>query len=249
MTRVKICGLTREEDAWHCVDAGADAIGLNFWAGTPRCIELDVARRIVEAVGSRVLTVGVFVDASDEEIIRVREHTGIACVQLHGQESAEQLSRFLPHAYKALRVRDERSIDEARGFPGEHILLDAYVAGQPGGTGHTFNWSLAAGLAGERRVTLAGGLHPGNVAEAVAAVAPYCVDVASGVERAPGVKDPDAVSAFIRNARAAQPASVLQSNPGSHIAPSAQAGVQAGASPAGPPNASGSGHSAGGKSS
>jgi phosphoribosylanthranilate isomerase len=215
MTRVKICGLTREDDALHCADAGADAIGLNFWSGTPRCIDVATARRIVEAVGSRVLTVGVFVDASEQEIADVRERTGIRCVQLHGKEPPELVTRFLPHAYKALRVRDEASIDQARRFPGEHILLDAYVAGQPGGTGHTFNWQLAAALARERHVTLAGGLHPGNVAQAIAAVQPYCVDVASGVESAPGVKDKDAVTAFIR---AAQHASVLQSSSSSPIA-------------------------------
>jgi len=221
MTRVKICGLTREDDALCCVEAGADALGLNFWPGTPRCIDVATARRIVDAVGSRVLTVGVFVDASEEQITDIRERTGIVCVQLHGSESPELVSRFLPHAYKALRVRDEASIDEARRFPGEHILLDAYVAGQPGGTGHTFNWRLAAALARERKVTLAGGLHPGNVAEAIAAVDPFCVDVASGVERSPGVKDPDAVAAFIRAARAAglaQHGSALQSSPASPIA-------------------------------
>jgi len=215
MTRVKICGLTREDDAIHCVEAGADAIGLNFWPGTPRCIDVATARRIVDAVGSRVLTVGVFVDASEQEIADIRERTGIVCVQLHGREPPELVARCLPHGYKALRVKGPESIDEARRFPGEHILLDAYVAGQPGGTGHTFNWQLAAAFARERRVTLAGGLHPGNVAAAIAAVQPYCVDVASGVERSPGVKDPDAVTAFIR---AARHGSVLQSSLASPIA-------------------------------
>jgi phosphoribosylanthranilate isomerase len=221
MTRVKICGLTREDDALHAVEAGADAIGLNFWTGTPRCVDVATARRIVDAIGARALTVGVFVDASADQIADIRERTGIVCVQLHGTEPPELVARFLPHAYKALRVRGEESIEEARRFPGEHILLDAYVAGQPGGTGHTFNWRLAAAFARERKVTLAGGLHPGNVAEAIAAVGPYCVDVASGVERSPGVKDPDAVSAFIRAARAAsptRPGSALQSSPASPIA-------------------------------
>lgn len=218
MTRVKICGLTRQDDALACIEAGADAIGLNFWPGTPRCVDVATARRIVDAVGGRVLTVGVFVDATEQEIEDIRARTGIACVQLHGQEPPERVARFLPHAYKALRVKDAASIDEARRFPGEHILLDAFVAGQPGGTGHTFNWRLAAGLARERRVTLAGGLHPGNVAAAIAAVGPYCVDVASGVERSPGVKDPDAVAAFVRAARAVQPDSALQSDAPSPIA-------------------------------
>lgn len=215
MARVKICGLTREDDALHCVAAGADAIGLNFWPGTPRCVDVETARRIVDAVAGRILTVGVFVDATEQEISEIRAQTGIDCVQLHGSEPPELLERFLPHAYKALRVRDEASLEQAGRFGGEHILLDAYVSGQPGGTGHTFNWQLAAALAQTRLVTLAGGLHPGNVAQAVAAVKPYCVDVASGVERSPGVKDPDAVTAFIR---ATQHASALQSQSGSPIA-------------------------------
>ncbi len=206
MTRVKICGLTRVQDAVQAVQAGADAIGLNFWPSSVRGLHgaqgIETARDIVRAVGDRALVVGVFVDATEAEILELRERTGFKCVQLHGAESPELLQRLLPHAYKALRVRDAASIDEARRFPGEHVLLDAYVAGQPGGTGHTFNWQLAAKLARERQVTLAGGLHPGNVAQAVAAVQPFCVDVASGVESAPGVKDPEAVLAFVRAARA-----------------------------------------------
>src|SRR5262249_9984291 len=144
----------------------------------------ETARAIVAAVADRALTVGVFVDAERDEIARVRAATGIRCVQLHGDEPPDLLASFLPHAFKAIRVLDASSIERAREFGGEHILLDAYVPGQAGGTGATFRWELATALARERRVTLAGGLVPDNVAQAVAQVQPFCVDVASGVEAA-----------------------------------------------------------------
>lgn len=204
MVAVKICGVTRVEDAELCVSAGADAIGLNFYPKSPRCVSVAHAERIVAAIGRRALTVGVFVDASYEQIRDTLQQTGIVCAQLHGDEPPSLLERLLPHAYKAIRVRDQASLAQARGYAGEHILLDAYVAGQAGGTGHSFNWALATELAGERKVTLAGGLEPSNVAAAIAAVRPFCVDVASGVEpkAAPGRKDPDKVRAFIAAAKA-----------------------------------------------
>jgi phosphoribosylanthranilate isomerase len=203
---VKICGITCVEDAELCVAEGADAIGLNFYARSPRCIDVATAREIVAAVGARALTVGVFVDAGADEIARVRDGSGIRCVQLHGDEAPELLARFLPHAYKAVRVQDQSSIERARVFGGEHILLDAYVPGQAGGTGATFRWELATELARQRKVTLAGGLQPENVAAAVVQVQPFCVDVASGVESATSArrKDPARVRAFISAAKAAR---------------------------------------------
>jgi phosphoribosylanthranilate isomerase len=196
MVAVKICGITSVQDAELCRAAGADAIGLNFAPRSSRRVAIEVAREIVAAMAKRVLTVGVFVDASHEEISTIQAQTGIACVQLHGDESPELLARLLPHAFKAIRVRDAESLHDARRFGGQHLLLDAYVPGEPGGTGKTFQWSLATALARERQVTLAGGLVPGNVAQAVACVKPFCVDVASGVESAPGLKDPALVQAF-----------------------------------------------------
>jgi phosphoribosylanthranilate isomerase len=205
MVAVKICGVTTVEDAELCVTAGADAIGLNFYTGSPRYVSPEAARLIVDAIAGRALTVGVFVDATYEQILENTEQTQIACVQLHGDESPEQLLRLLPHAYKAIRVRDADSLTQARRYGGRHILLDAYVAGQAGGTGARFPWKFAAELARERNVTLAGGLDPDNVAEAVAFVQPFCVDVASGVERAPGRKDPERVHAFIAAAKGGLP--------------------------------------------
>lgn len=201
MTAIKICGVTSVDDALTCVEAGADAIGLNFYRGSRRYVDPAGALLVVDAVGSAALTVGVFVDASYDEIESVRQRTGIACVQLHGDEPPDLVQRFLPHAYKALRVRGSQTIDEARRYPGEYLMLDAYVAGEPGGTGTRFDWSLAEPLARERKVALAGGLTPDNVAQAIEEVRPFCVDVAGGVERAPGEKDPARVRAFIRAVR------------------------------------------------
>lgn len=201
MVSVKICGLTSIADAEMVVDAGADAIGLNFFEDSVRCVTQEVARAIVAAVGDRVLTVGVFVDASEATIRSVLEFTGIQCVQLHGRESPELVRAFLPHAYKALRVRGPESLHEVSRFPGAHILLDAYVKGMPGGTGATFDWTLAEQVARTRKVTLAGGLTPSNVGLAVRSVHPFCVDVASGVEGVPGVKDQGLVRAFVAAAQ------------------------------------------------
>lgn len=201
MAHVKICGLTSVDDARMAVEAGADAIGLNFFSGSVRCVGADVARAIVDAIGDRALTVAVVVDMDEAELRTLQERVGFRCVQFHGSEPPDMVSRFLPHAYKALRVRDESVLEEMARFPGEHILLDAYVKGMPGGTGATFDWKLAAQAAKQRKLTLAGGLTPDNVGDAVRAVQPFCVDVASGVERAAGKKDPRLVRHFIEQAK------------------------------------------------
>ena len=201
--KVKLCGITSVADAVLCVAAGADAIGLNFHPRSPRYVSVAAAREIAASGKGRVLSVGVCVDACFETISDVTREVDLECVQLHGDESPELLARLLPHAYKAIRVRDQSSIASARRYGGEHVLLDAFVPGEPGGTGRTFAWDMATELARERRVTLAGGLVPGNVAAAIAAVRPYAVDTASGVERAPGVKDEALVRAFVAAARQA----------------------------------------------
>jgi phosphoribosylanthranilate isomerase len=203
MTCVKICGVTSVEDARICIDAGVDAIGLNFAVESPRRVSLEVARAIVQALPPNVLSVGVFVDADYAELMRVQRAVGLGCLQLHGDEAPELLERCLPHAYKAIRVRGAAVHDEVARYPGEHVLLDAYVPGHHGGTGARFDWSLAAAVAKTRKLTLAGGLHPENVAEAIATVRPFCVDVASGVEAQVGRKDPERVRQFISRAKSA----------------------------------------------
>lgn len=195
-TEVKVCGLTTVEDAAMCVDLGVDALGLNFWPGTPRKIEVDVAKTIVRAF-PEIEIVGVFVDASAEEIERLRDAIGFDWVQLHGDEPPSMLDE-LPRAYKAVGIAGEDDLKRVVSFPGERILLDARVPGaMPGGTGHRFDWDLAVNVAQQRKLTLAGGLHPSNVGEAIERVKPHRVDVASGVESAPGVKDRALVEAFV----------------------------------------------------
>lgn len=201
---VKACGLTSVEDARMCVDAGVDALGLNFWPGTPRRVDTAVARAIVEAF-PRVESVGVFVDASLEEIRRLRDEVGFEWVQLHGDEDASVVEALGPKAYKALGIAGQDDLARVAAYPGPRVLLDARVPGaMPGGTGHTFDWALAVAVARERELTLAGGLTPTNVAQAIARVRPHRVDVASGIERAPGLKDPDLVHAFVQAVRATQ---------------------------------------------
>ena len=201
MTEVKICGLTTVDDALRCIERGVDSIGLNFWPASPRCVDAQTARAIVEAGADHVQTVGVFVDFSLEQVRKILRETGIGLAQLHGAEPPELLAALLPNAYKAISVKDGTAIELARSYPGEHILLDASVPGIPGGTGRTFDWAIAAEVAKERKLTLAGGLTPDNVAEAVAVVKPFRVDVASGVESQPGRKDPDLVKRFIDAAK------------------------------------------------
>jgi phosphoribosylanthranilate isomerase len=203
MAEVKICGLTTVDDAVRCVELGADAIGLNFWSGSPRCTDVETARAIVEAVGDRAEMVGVFVDSDFTEIREILQKTGLSWAQLHGDEPPELVEALLPRAYKAIGVKDGSAVELARRYPGEHLLLDASVPGMPGGTGRTFDWTIAAEVAKERKLTLAGGLNPDNVAEALRVVRPFRVDVASGVEMEPGRKDFEKVRAFIGAAKAA----------------------------------------------
>lgn len=146
--------------------------------------------------------VGVFVDFTLEQIREILVETGIEWAQLHGEEPPELVAALLPTAYKAIAVRDRGAIELGRSYPGEQLLLDASVPGMQGGTGRTFDWDIAAEVARERKLTLAGGLTPANVADAVRAVRPFRVDVASGVESAPGRKDPDLVQRFIERAKA-----------------------------------------------
>jgi phosphoribosylanthranilate isomerase len=196
------------EDALACARAGADAIGINFFEGSPRCCDAAVAREIVEAVGRDLTTVGVFVDADDERIISLRDRTGIERVQLHGNEPPDALERLSPFAFKGLRVRGPAAVEEARRYGGELLLLDAFIPGERGGTGTAFDWNLAEPVARERRVVLAGGLNPENVGRAICQVKPFGVDVASGVESAPGRKDRERVHAFVSAARSAGAAPV-----------------------------------------
>jgi phosphoribosylanthranilate isomerase len=202
-TRVKICGVTTVEDAELCAEAGADAVGLNFWSGSKRHVPVEVAARIARALPSAVLKVGVFVDASREDIARTVAAVGLDCVQLHGDEPPEDcLGHRGVRVIKALRVGPDAAAThaEALRFAVDWILLDADAGQGFGGSGRRFDWLRAVGVA-PGRLFLAGGLTPDNVAEAIRIVAPAFVDVASGVEREPGRKDPVRVREFIAHAK------------------------------------------------
>ncbi|HEY1404328.1 MAG TPA: phosphoribosylanthranilate isomerase [Pyrinomonadaceae bacterium] len=207
MVKVKVCGITSPADALAAVEAGADALGFNFYARSPRYIAPDEARRIIERLPPCVLCVGVFVNAeSAATVARMTERSGVSAVQLHGDETPEYCAALGEHeVIKALRVGKDFAPQEATRYPARSILLDAYNARARGGTGETFDWTLARRT---REVVaqlyLAGGLTPENVAEAIAAVAPYAVDVCSGVERAPGRKDAARVRAFVAAVRACE---------------------------------------------
>jgi len=201
MVRVKICGLTSVAQAVACADAGADAIGLNFVPSSPRRVDEATARAIVEAVGARTLVVAVVADLGVEAMRALVARTGVGCLQLHGGEPAQDVAAMLPHAYKAVRVAGADDVALAEAMPGAYVMVDAKVQGALGGTGHAFDWGLVVDLAARRKLVLAGGLGPENVAAAVARVRPWCVDVASGVERGPGDKDLARVRAFVAAAR------------------------------------------------
>lgn len=202
MIQVKICGVTTVGQALACVELGADAIGVNFVPSSPRRIDVPTARAIVRAVGGASLLVGVVADMSVLAMQTLLGETQVGCLQLHGDETDDEVAAMLPHAYKAVRVKDAADIARADTAPGKYVMVDAKVEGFLGGSGHRVDGSLVAGLARRRRLVLAGGLTPDNVASAIVEVRPWCVDVASGVESSPGVKDVAKVRAFIAAARA-----------------------------------------------
>lgn len=199
--RVKICGVTTVAQAVACADLRVDALGVNFVASSPRRVDERLARAVVEAVGRRTLVVGVVAGMTVEAMRALVDRTGVGCLQLHGDESAAEVAALLPHAYKAMRIAGPEDATDAEGMPGEYVMVDAQVQGSLGGTGHTFDWGWVVGLASRRKLVLAGGLTPENVRSAVERVRPWCVDVASGVESAPGVKDLGRVRAFVEAAR------------------------------------------------
>ncbi|NPB09808.1 MAG: phosphoribosylanthranilate isomerase [Thermodesulfobacteria bacterium] len=193
MVRVKICGITSPEDARLAAECGASAIGFVFYPPSPRFVTPAQAAAIRRALPPWVATVGVFVNEDPARIEEVRRLVGLDYVQLHGDEPPETARLFFPRVIKALRVRNEEDLSRISAYRhcAAAVLLDTYVKGLPGGTGRTFDWSLAKkakeyGLP----IILAGGLRPENVCAAVRQVRPYALDVSSGVEVFPGKKHP-----------------------------------------------------------
>ncbi|HLY35878.1 MAG TPA: phosphoribosylanthranilate isomerase [Candidatus Limnocylindria bacterium] len=211
---IKFCGVTRIEDAELAVELGAWAIGLVFWPGSPRRARREQAAGIAAAVKRRIEVAGVFFNAHLEHVVGTAEEVGLTIVQLHGDEGpsycAEVARRTGCKVIKAARVRSGADIQALSAFHTDFHLLDSYSRGRPGGTGETFAWEVARGrhrLTHPPPVILSGGLRPENVAEAIAVVRPFAVDVASGVESVPGVKDPGKLTAFAEAVRSTAVAS------------------------------------------
>lgn len=213
MTYVKICGITNPEDAWAAVNGGADILGFVFYPPSPRYVTPERAREILDGLGAardRIRAAGVFVNVPLETICATMTAAGLDLAQLHGQESPELVQAVGTQAYKSIQARD---LDTARRLVANYhaavanhlpaVIADAPPAQLPGGNGVLADWTVARAIARELPTLLAGGLEPGNVREAIERVAPWGVDVSSGVERAPGIKDHAKVREFIQQARSA----------------------------------------------
>lgn len=195
MIRVKICGITTVEDARVAADLGATAIGMVMWPHSPRYVEVDRARAIIAALPPLVTAVGVFVDQADAR--HIADAVGLHAVQFHGDEPANVYRDWPLPVIKAIAVRDRAALDAAAAVPlRAAVLLDAHDPDRRGGTGKRIDWAIAAEIAARRPVILSGGLNDRNVVEAIETVRPAAIDVSSGVESAPGQKDPAKLRAF-----------------------------------------------------
>jgi phosphoribosylanthranilate isomerase len=205
--KVKICGITNWTDARRAVEAGVQFLGFNFYRPSPRYIRPAAARRIIRRLPDGIAAVGVFVNESEANMLTIARRVGLDYLQLHGDEPPEQVARLkrkIP-VIKAVRVRDSFRPKQLDSFSrASAILLDGFDVRHHGGTGKTFNWNLARSSNGSRRIFLAGGLTPENVAEAIRVARPYAVDVCSGVEARPGRKDPARIVALMWAVKAAE---------------------------------------------
>lgn len=202
VVRSKICGITRVEDALAAVEAGADAIGLVFYAKSPRAVSVQQARAIVAALPPFVTSVGLFVDASRCELGEILDAVPLDLLQFHGDETPDECDHYGRPYIKALRVKpgDDIAAQVARYANARGVLLDTFVPGIPGGTGEAFDWSLVPAQL-SRPVILAGGLTAANVAQAIEKVRPFAVDISGGVESAKGIKDAAKIHAFMEAVR------------------------------------------------
>ena len=202
-TWIKICGVTLPAGIEAVVAGGAQAVGLNFVQWSKRRVEVAVARELVRVARRQIEVIGVVSDLQDDKIRELVSFVGLDRVQLHGNEDHAQLERLGSLVFKAVGIASREDVARAVLFPGAPLLVDAAVGQQSGGTGTTFNWSLVSEVCRTRPVVVAGGLHPENVAEAVAFLRPFGVDVASGVEPkgCPGIKDEKLVKQFVAAVR------------------------------------------------
>ncbi len=206
MTKVKICGITNLKDAEVCVEAGADALGFVF-AESPRCISLKRASQIIKRLPPSVMSVGVFVDAREDEVQKTLKECLLDALQFHGKESPSYCNKFKSKSLviKAFRIKDKKSLKAIPKYNVDMYLLDTYLKEKPGGTGITFNWKLARGIQRYNKpIVLSGGLNPDNVTDAIKTLRPYMVDGASSLEKSAGRKDYRLVREFIEKIKKTQ---------------------------------------------
>ncbi|MCX5890736.1 MAG: phosphoribosylanthranilate isomerase [Deltaproteobacteria bacterium] len=206
MIRIKICGITNLEDALLAADLGANALGFIFYAKSPRCVAAEAAREIIAQLPPFVVSVGVFVNEEAAVVRDLAARLGLDWVQVHGSETPEYCRGLGRRVLKGFRIQDGKSLKDLQTYRGavQAFLLDTYKKGQTGGTGATFDWDLARQAQGYGPIVLAGGLTAANVAQAIKTAQPQAVDVASGVEAAPGKKDPEKLRAFFRAVASSQ---------------------------------------------
>ena len=202
MIKVKICGITNKEDALYAAGCGADALGFIFYEKSPRYIEPDNAKTIIATLPPFVTTVGVFVNKDFNDIRDITLLTGVTVVQLHGDESPSYCNLVEGKLIKAIRVKNYSSIEGLKKYDVDAFLLDSFDKNSFGGSGLTFDWKLAEKAKQYGKIILAGGLTSDNVEEAVKKVVPYGVDVNSGVEKKPGIKNKNKVKEFIIRSKA-----------------------------------------------
>jgi len=200
--KVKVCGMTSLKDALVAVEGGADAVGFIFYKKSPRSVTMKTVREIVLELPPFVDTVGVFVDETAEQINKIADYCNLDIIQLHGDESPTFCKKIRRKVIKAFRIKDMQSVKKLSSFQVSGFLLDTFSENLHGGTGKVFDWNLALPAKKFGPVIMAGGLTPNNVQQAVRQIRPYGVDVCSGVESEPGIKDHKKVRAFLKNANA-----------------------------------------------
>ena len=200
--KVKVCGMTSLKDALVAVEGGADAVGFIFYKKSPRSVTMKTVREIVLELPPFVDTVGVFVDETAEQINKIADYCNLDIIQLHGDESPTFCKKIRRKVIKAFRIKDMQSVKKISSFQVSGFLLDTFSENLHGGTGKVFDWNLALPAKKFGPVIMAGGLTPNNVQQAVRQIRPYGVDVCSGVESEPGIKDHKKVRAFLNNAKA-----------------------------------------------
>jgi phosphoribosylanthranilate isomerase len=200
--KVKVCGMTSLQDARVAVEEGADAVGFIFYKKSPRSVTMKLVREIVLELPPFVDTVGVFVDETAEQVNKIADYCNLDLIQLHGDESPAFCKRMRRRVIKAFRVKDMQSVKKLSSFQVSGFLLDTFSETLHGGTGKVFDWNLALPAKKFGPVIMAGGLTPNNVQQAIRQVRPYGVDVCSGVESEPGIKDHKKVRTFLKNAKA-----------------------------------------------